>query len=129
MSKWHEIRCAEPQNEETVAPVGMDAVEQAFEKQYDEALIAFQERREKENKRFKDITDTNYYFVVCFSNNAQMTEFCNEFGLDVAFKYYDGREIARQFRKAIRTPDMGSPTERPKNKDYMARAKKPKATY
>ena len=123
MSKWKEMKeTTQPEPEE---PMGMEAVEKAFDDQLDEALVAFKERREKEKTRFADVTDTNYYFVVCFSNNAQMAEFCEKFGLDISYKYYDGREVARKFKRALQTPDMATPREKGKSKEYTERAMDP----
>ena len=121
MSKWKDLKKEkEPPVEE--APAGMEAVEETFHEQLDEALVAFKNRREKEKKRFLDVVDTNYYFVVCFTNNAQMIEFCEKFGLDTQYKYYDGKEVARKFNKAIETPDSVFPREKGRTKEYADRA-------
>ena len=123
MSSWSKAKESVPQREAPVnEPAGMEAVEQAFNDQLDDALVAFKEKRETEKKRFGDVIDTNYYFVVCFTSNEQMLEFCDKFGLDKDYKYYDGRTIARKFNKALETADMKAPREKGISKEYAERA-------
>ena len=129
MSKWKELHNEAPAQPEPEEPAGMDAVEQGFEEQLDEALVAFKQKRETENKRFGDVTDCGYYFTVCFTSRAQMDEFCDTFGLDKDLRYHDGRQLSRTLGKALRTADPGIPKEKGRNKDYAARAMKPIATH
>ena len=135
MSRWKSIQQeeekivkteeAEAQPEEQEEPIGMEAVEEGFKEELDAALVAFMDRRKKETKRFADIVDSNFYFCVCFSNQEQMLEFCEKFGLNPDLRYYDGREIAKAFKKALVTPDSSIPKEKGRSKDYEARALKP----
>lgn len=132
MSKWKEMHEAEntaeiagevvPDNE----PIGMEEVEQTLKEDYDEVLEAFKARREKENKRFREVVDTNHYMVICFTTNEQMVEFCNNFGIDIKYRYYDGRDIAKAFKKALKSSDMTVPRERGRVKEYGELAIPPK---
>lgn len=135
MSKWKEMQEAENTAEiagdvasDEGTPVGMEEAERLFKEDYDEVLEAFKARREKENKRFREIIDTNYYMVICFTTNAQMVEFCNNFGIDIQYRYYDGREIAKAFKKALKAPDIGIPREKGRVKEYSELAIPPKKT-
>ena len=126
MSKWREMKEAETQPQEVIedqeAP-GMEETEQAFKEQLDEALVAFKNRREKENNRFADVTDSGYYFVVCFTSRPQMDEFCEKFGIDKELRYQDGKEIAKAFKRALTTPDPTIPREKGRSLDYISRAR------
>ena len=128
MSRWAEMQKAESVPEEPeVRPEapGMEAVEKDMDEGYDEALMAFKERREKEAKRFREITDTNHYMVLCFTTNTQLVEFCNTFGIDVKYRYYDGREVARRLNKALKSPDVAMPREKGRTKEYTELAMEP----
>lgn len=128
MSKWKDQKEAEAKaaEEERLRLEELEAAMLHDLDQESELLKGFKERREKEDKRSKDVTDANYYFVVCFSNADQMEEFCDNFGLDSDEVYMDGREVARRFRKALKTPDSEFPRTQPFNKDYTIRAREEK---
>lgn len=126
MSKWKDNREAEQQTaraEQDQQPMGMEELEAAFASDIDELHRAFRERTSKENKRFKDVYDTDYYFTVCFSNQEQMVEFCESVGLNSDQIYIDGREFARKIGKALKTADTEFPKTQPFNRDYVARAR------
>ena len=126
---WRDLKEEKPvepekqETEELEPPPGMEDVEQGFQEDIDEALAAFKKRREKENSRFADVTDCGYYFTVCFTSRAQMDEFCDRFGLDKDLKYHDGKELAKQLNRALRTPDPAIPREKGHTADYTERAR------
>lgn len=122
MSKWKEMHKEAPPPEPEKVPT-LEEVEQSFSEQLDvdqkdEFLQQLNASRDKEKKYLKDISDTNYYFTVCFSNKAQLYEFCEKFGLNPDLIHMDGREVAKQFRKALETPDLRHPSKMRKSKDY-----------
>lgn len=139
MSRWKQQKEAEMvkelpkvENSEQVEAVDapddgetLEDVEQGFKNDLniDEALSSFAKRRSREAGRFTDITDTSYYFTVCFTNLDQLVEFCESFGLDAQRMYFDGREIAKAFNKAMKKPDTLRPKEQGINADYVRLAR------
>ena len=120
MSKWKDLH--DKPEEVTMVP-SLEDFEQEMDEQLDDAQKAFRERITKEEKRLKDACDCNYYFTVFFQNSAQLYEFCDKFGIDRDLLYVDGRELAKQFNKALETKDMAFPKIQQFNKDYVARAR------
>lgn len=57
---------------------------------------AFVNRRQQEDKRFRDATDSEYWFAVCFRNRADKEKFLAAIGNLDSDKYLDGRELARR---------------------------------
>ena len=98
--------------------------EQAVDEAITELQQAFRDRNEKEQSRFKDVCDSNYYFVVCFSNRPQMEEFCKKVGLDSDEIYIDGREFAKKIGKALEKPDTEFPKTQAFSKSWTDRAMK-----
>ena len=135
MSKWKERLEAEQQvtrveaqeeEQEQEAEIGtLEDVEKnlADSLNVDEALSSFIERRKKESGRIRDITDTSYYFCVCFSNLDQLIEFCETFGLDAQRMYFDGRDFAKALRRELRTPDTQRPKEQAPSIEYVRRSR------
>ena len=125
MSKWKEQKEAEAKAAEEEA-LRLEELEAALLHDLDEEselLKGFKERREKEAKRAQDVTDANFYFVVCFSNNIQLEEFCDNFGLNSDEVYMDGRDVAKKLKKALKSPDTEFPKTQPFNKEYVNRAR------
>ena len=124
MSRWKDQQKTEKVQEETKIP-SLEEFEEGMENEIDELHAAFRERYAKEQKRVLDVIDSNYYFVVCFSNHDQLNEFCDSIGLDPNAIYYDGREFARRINRALTTPDTTFPKVQPFGKDYVDRARTP----
>lgn len=129
MSKWREEREKEAlaneskkKSKKAEAPT-LEEFEEGMAADLDSVHESFRARTEKENKRFADVCDSNYYFVVCFSNNAQMVEFCDMLGLNPDEIYMDGRQVARKIGRALKTPDTAFPKIQPFGKDYVQRAR------
>ena len=126
MSKWKEAREAEAQkasnkNKKDEVP-SLEEFEKGMASDIDALHQAFRDRAKQEEKRFADVCDSDYYFVVCFSNNAQLLEFCDSVGLNPDEIYIDGRDFARKIRRALKTPDTEPSKIQPFNRDYLARA-------
>lgn len=83
---------------------------------------SFRERMKQENNRFRDMCDTEYWVCVCFTSRAQREEFMTKVGLPTDEKYIDGREMAKAFRKSIKTPDLEFAQIQPFGKEYIDRA-------
>lgn len=125
MSKWKEMRGAEAKTKEKEKPETptLDALEQDMADSIDALHQAFRDRAKQEEKRFADVCDSDYYFVVCFSNNEQLVEFCDSIGINPDEIYVDGRELARKIRRALKTADSEPAKIQPFNRDYVARSR------
>lgn len=84
---------------------------------------SFRERMNAESKRFRDMCDTEYWFCVCFTSREQKEEFLKKIGMETDVKYIDGKDMARAYRKAIKTPDLDFAKVKPYNKEYCNRAR------
>ena len=125
MSKWKEQKAAEAKvaEKKKPEPPSLEQFEEGMASDIDALHQAFRDRAKQEEKRFSDVCDSDYYFVVCFSNNAQLVEFCESVGLNPDEIYIDGREFARKIKRALKTPDSEPARIQPFNKDYVARAR------
>lgn len=125
MSKWKEQREAEKQAaQEVEEKVTLEQSEKDFHEIVEESelLKKFKERHEKESKRRQGVTDSRYYFVVCFSNNEQLVEFCDKFKLRSEQLYMDGKEFSKKVGKALDAPDTQFPRYHTAGADYAKRA-------
>ena len=84
---------------------------------------SFRERMNAESKRFRDMCDTEYWFCVCFTSREQKEEFLKKIGMETDVKYIDGKDMARAYRKAIKTPDLDFAKVKPYDKEYCNRAR------
>lgn len=84
---------------------------------------SFRERMNAESKRFRDMCDTEYWFCVCFTSREQKEEFLKKIGMETDVKYIDGKDMARAYRKAIKTPDLDFAKVKPSDKEYCNRAR------
>lgn len=84
---------------------------------------SFRERMNAERKRFRDMCDTEYWFCVCFTSREQKEEFLKKIGMETDVKYIDGKDMARAYRKAIKTPDLDFAKVKPYDKEYCNRAR------
>lgn len=84
---------------------------------------SFRERMNAESKRFRDMCDTEYWFCVCFTSREQKEEFLKKIGMETDVKYIDGKDMARAYRKAIKTPDLDFAKFKPYDKEYCNRAR------
>lgn len=99
----------------------LEAVEGDILSELGDVEKGFRERMKAENKRFRDMCDTEYWFCVCFTSREQKEEFLRKIGLDVDEKYIDGKDMARAYRKSIKAPDMEFAKIQPFGKEYLDR--------
>lgn len=115
MSKWKDMHDEEVKaaQQEVQQPEfeSLDEIETGFAEDMQELHQAFRDRAQKENKRFMDVTDTDYYFCVCFRSQEQMVEFCESVGIDPDQIYVDGKEFARKIGRAIKAHDPVLPRQ------------------
>lgn len=113
-----------PKKEEPeVEEVGtLEELEAATLEELGESEKGFRERMKQENKRFRDMCDTEYWFCVCFTSRGQKEEFLRKAGIDTDLKYIDGHDMAKAFRKSLKTPDLEFAQIRPFDKEYLDRS-------
>lgn len=124
MGYWDKKEAKKTKDDEFVevqAEDSLESLEQDCLEVVDEIHKGFRDRMKKENKRFMDMCDTEYWFCVCFSSREQKDEFLQKVGLNPEMRYYDGKEVAKAFRKSIKTPDLEFAKIRPYDKDYLER--------
>lgn len=115
---------AKQEKAEQVAEVGLEQLEQDVARELGEVERSFRERMAAENKRFRDMCDTEYWFCVCFTSRAQKEEFLAKIGIDTDLKYIDGKDMARAYRKAIKEPDLEFAEVQPFGKEFSDRVLK-----
>lgn len=74
-----------------------------------ELLQGFRDRAGREQQRYEDATDSEYWFAVCFQTRAQKDEFLQKMGwVAIGDKYLDGLKVARKLGVTItaETPAM-----------------------
>lgn len=103
----------------------LEAMEAETLSELSEVESSFRERMKAENKRFRDMCDTEYWVCVCFTSREQKEEFLQKIGIDTGLKYIDGKDMARAYRKAIKTPDMEFAKIQPFGKEYLDLAPDP----
>lgn len=71
------------------------------------AQQAFREKNKREQERFLDVTDSEYWCAVCFRTREQKEAFLEAMKLlDQADKYIDGIALARQLQLALPSDDL-----------------------
>lgn len=107
------------EEEKVLIDDSLEQLEKDSAQELDEVAEGFRSRMKKENDRFVDVVDSGYWFCVCFTSAKQKEEFLDELGIPADEKYIDGREMARAYRKALKTPDTDFPQVRAFDKDYL----------
>ena len=124
MSKWREQKDAESTKKQKAPETPtLEEFEEGMANDVNALQQAFRDRAKQEEKRFADVCDSDYYFVVCFSNNAQLVEFCDMVHINPDEIYIDGKELARKMKRVINTPDSPPIKVQPFNKDYVSRSR------
>ena len=73
-----------------------EKLEQFAERVLNDAQKRFKEGAKKEQAKYLDAIDSEYWFCVCFQTRSQKDEFLQKSGLwDYGDKYLDGQEVAR----------------------------------
>lgn len=121
MSNWakEKAKDTKPSNKDTPT---LQEHENEVKQELTKLQKEFRERNEQEQKRFKDVCDSNYYFTVCFQNREQLNEFCDMVGLDSEELYFDGREFAKKIGRILKSPDSEFPKTQAFSKDWTNRA-------
>lgn len=128
MGYWDKKAAREPKTEAegtSVQEDSLEAMEAETLQELGEVERGFRDRMKAENKRFRDMCDTEYWFCVCFTSRAQREEFMKKIGLDPSDKYIDGKDMAQAYRKAMKEPDMEFAKVQPFGKEYSAIARDP----
>jgi hypothetical protein len=82
---------------------------------------SFRERMGAENKRFKDMCDTEYWCCICFTSRAQKEEFLESLEFDGDLKYIEGKEFARAVKRPVKTEDLRFARIGKGSKEYLGR--------
>ena len=82
---------------------------------------SFRERMGAENKRFKDMCDTEYWCFICFTSRAQKEEFLESLEFDGDLKYIEGKEFARAVKRPVKTEDLRFARIGKGSKEYLGR--------
>jgi hypothetical protein len=101
-------------------PMGADAMQEAPKEDLSAVLDGFKERSKRENQRFLDATDSEYWVALCFQTREQKEEFLAKLKLlDLGDKYIDGMEAAKVMgvKLTSRIPEM--PKHRPFDREYV----------
>lgn len=114
----------EPKKAVAQEELTLEQVESETLDELSEVEKSFRERMANENKRFRDMCDTEYWVAVCFTNREQKEEFLRSLDLPIEEKYIDGREMARKINRAIKTPDLKFAKISKPNKSLMDRIKR-----
>jgi len=67
----------------------------ATTEQVSEAFAAFRDRGKREQRRYEDATDSEFWFAVCFHTREDKEAFLREHGVaDLGDKYIDGYKLS-----------------------------------
>lgn len=114
----------EPKKAAAQEDLTLEQIESGTLDELSEVEKSFRERMANENKRFRDMCDTEYWVAVCFTSREQKEEFLRSLDLPIEEKYIDGREMARKINRAIKTPDLKFAKISKPNKSLMDRIKR-----
>lgn len=106
-----------------VDDVSLEALESEVLEELGDVEKSFRERMAAENKRFRDMCDTEYWFCVCFTSRAQKEEMLETLGLELDEKYIDGREFAKAVKAQLKTEDLKFARIKKPNRDFANRAR------
>lgn len=99
---------------------GSDDADEPVERKVAVAQTEFMKRAQAEQKRTELVTDSEFWFCVCFETREQKDKFLKAAGLwDIGDKYLDGRQVS----KALGV-DPGAKINWPKTKGLSDRLKK-----
>lgn len=117
MGYWDKETKAEMQADEP--EISLEELEQTSLKEIQEVEAGFRERMKQENDRFRDMCDTEYWFCVCFTSRKQKEEFLEKIGIETDLKYIEGKEMARAYKRALKTPDLEFAKVRPFDQEFL----------
>lgn len=86
-----------------------------------ETLKAFKARKDAEQKRRLEATDSEFWCALCFETRAQKEEFLGKLGLLVhGDKYLDGRLVAQRLGIVLENKGTLGPLKVMRDKDFEA---------
>lgn len=105
-----------PDQADADAPFEPEEIEQEAAGELSELLAGFKSRSSRENERFVQATDSEYWFCVCFQTREQKEEFLQKLRLlELGDKYLDGLLVAKRLGVKIESPVPPLPTIRGDN--------------
>lgn len=118
MGYWNDDK---PKKEEKNSHIELEQFESECLEELGEVEQSFRERMSAENKRFRDMCDTEYWCCICFTSRAQKEEFLGSLDFDGDLKYIEGKEFARAVKRPVKTADLKFARIGKGSKDYLGR--------
>lgn len=118
MGYWNDDK---PKKEEKSDHIELEQLEAECLEELGEVEQSFRERMSAENKRFRDMCDTEYWCCICFTSRAQKEEFLESLNFDGDLKYIEGKEFARAVKRPVKTEDLKFARIGKGSKDYLGR--------
>ncbi len=100
----------------------IDRIEESVNGEVNEILSAFKQRAEREDDRFTDATDSEYWVSIVFQNRAQKEEFLRKIGIDLVHdgdKYLNGMKVAEVLGVQLETPVPPLPRNRRMDREFQ----------
>ncbi len=95
-------------------------VEVEAEEEVSEVLQGFKQRAEREDQRFWDAVDSEYWVCLCFQTRDQKEEFLKKLGLfEMGDKYIDGIKAAKKMGVTLESRVPPMPQARPFDREYV----------
>ena len=117
MGYWNEDQVKETKDDH----IELEQLESECLDELGDVEKSFRERMCAENKRFRDMCDTEYWCCICFTSRAQKEEFLESLEFDTDLKYIEGKEFARAVKRPIKTEDMKFARIGKGSKEYLDR--------
>lgn len=118
MGYWNDDK---PKKEEKNDHIELEQLESECLEELGEVEQSFRERMSAENKRFRDMCDTEYWCCICFTSRAQKEEFLESLEFDGDLKYIEGKEFARAVKRPVKTEDLRFARIGKGSKEYLSR--------
>lgn len=118
MGYWNDDK---PKKEEKNSHIELEQFESECLEELGEVEQSFRERMSAENKRFRDMCDTEYWCCICFTSRAQKEEFLGSLDFDGDLKYIEGKEFARAVKRPVKTEGLKFARIGKGSKDYLGR--------
>lgn len=118
MGYWNDDK---PKKEGKNDHIELEQLESECLEELGEVEQSFRERMSAENKRFRDMCDTEYWCCICFTSRAQEEEFLESLNFDGDLKYIEGKEFARAVKRPVKTEDLKFARIGKGSKEYLSR--------
>ncbi|GHU75728.1 hypothetical protein AGMMS49992_20260 [Clostridia bacterium] len=87
------------------ATITADELEKYTIDEVNDVLTSFKQRRQDENTRLQDATDSEHWVALCFQTRAQKEEFLDKaYWRDIGDKYLDGMKCAKKMNITLESP-------------------------